>query len=259
MNFNIDTREIERQFFDTMRQAGIKPREDFSPIMDGKIYRFAVEGDKGSETSGAYYIHADDYPNWGFMDYHLHNRMQCYKFDYEAAGFTRDDRRAIAKELNNPAHQAAIKAKREKEQELQKENQARALVQAIKEYEHATFAGVSMHPYLYERFIKRSLHVTLLFQAWDFEYTLDVKPPSNALKIVQNPINGAYSKRGDLLIPITNILTGKIQDFQIISSSLNQQGKYQKGFYPRLSPKFGCVEIIPENSLQQNIIYLCEG
>ena len=248
MSYSIDERLIEAQFWQSMRQAGIKPRYEFSPIMDGKLHRFSVESDKHGETSGAYIVHADEWPNWHVQDFHIQDSMLHFSFDKDA--LSSDERQAIYQELNNPEYQAAVKAKREQEQLLQKEKEAKALANAIHEYECADFAGVSLHPYIYQRFISKNFFIPSTFQAWDFEYALDVKPPSNALKL---------TNQGDLLIPITNILTSKIQDFQIISSTPDQRGKFQKRFYTGLSPKNGCVEILPLNSLQQNIVYLCEG
>ncbi len=258
MSYNIDERLIEAQFFESLQKAGIKPREEFNPIMDGQLHRFSTEGDKYGATSGAYIIYADNWPHWYIKDFRITaNKMLHFSFDKEA--LSREDRRAIYQELNNPINQAAMKARQEQNQLHQKENEAQALRQAITEYETAFFFGVSKHPYIYQRFIKKNLHIPLSYQAWDFEYFLGTNKPYNALKVVHNPIDGAFAKKGDLMIPLTNVITRQIQTFQLISSSPNQEGKYQKGFYRGLSPKFCCIELIPENSMQQNILYLCEG
>ena len=74
---------IARQFFESLDECGIKPRGSIDLDMDGLIHRFAVDGDRYSDEngSGAYFIHADDYPNWGVMDFHHHSEMQLFKLD----------------------------------------------------------------------------------------------------------------------------------------------------------------------------------
>ena len=67
--YHFDEKEIERQVWDFMRRFASEPVNEHSLLLDGKIHRFRVEGDKQSEKSGAYCIYSDTWPagwiwNW---------------------------------------------------------------------------------------------------------------------------------------------------------------------------------------------------
>lgn len=49
------------------------------PIMDGKIHRCKVEGDRGREASGAYQGYLDGYPNGWIHNFKTNERV---KFKY---------------------------------------------------------------------------------------------------------------------------------------------------------------------------------
>ena len=57
MNYHFDEKEIERQVWDFMRRFASEPINEHSLLLDGKIHRFRVEGDKQSEKSGSYCIY----------------------------------------------------------------------------------------------------------------------------------------------------------------------------------------------------------
>lgn len=63
---NIDTNEAMAQFKTALQAQGFIID---TPIMNGKIQRCRVEGDKGNEKSGAYLGHLDEYPA-GFIQNH---------------------------------------------------------------------------------------------------------------------------------------------------------------------------------------------
>jgi len=75
---------IDSQFFATLDKLNIHPDEDLRPLdASGNIVRFAVDGDRRGEKSGAYYLYGDGLPNWGVMVYGVHERMVQDKFRFD--------------------------------------------------------------------------------------------------------------------------------------------------------------------------------
>ena len=83
MNAFIPIELIERQVLEAMREAGIPPLRDTRLVIDGALHRYAVEGDKGRETAGAYVIHPDGFPG-GYISSWRHGVEVRWKFDLEA-------------------------------------------------------------------------------------------------------------------------------------------------------------------------------
>ena len=82
MNAFIPIELIERQVLEAMREAGIPPLRDTRLVIDGALHRYAVEGDKGRETAGAYVIHPDGFPG-GYISSWRHGVEVRWKFDLE--------------------------------------------------------------------------------------------------------------------------------------------------------------------------------
>lgn len=74
---NIDTNEAMAQFKTALQAQGFIID---TPIMNGKIQRCRVEGDKGNEKSGAYLGHLDEYPA-GFIQNHKTGYKANWKFE----------------------------------------------------------------------------------------------------------------------------------------------------------------------------------
>src|SRR5208337_449564 len=55
-------RDPREQFADELRRAGFR-LSGAHPVMDGKIHRIAVDGDKETERNGSYRAFADGVPN----------------------------------------------------------------------------------------------------------------------------------------------------------------------------------------------------
>ncbi len=83
MNAFIPIELIEAQVLEAMREAGIPPLRDTRLVIDGALHRYAVEGDKGRETAGAYVIHPDGLPG-GFISSWRHGVEVRWKFDLKA-------------------------------------------------------------------------------------------------------------------------------------------------------------------------------
>ncbi len=281
---------ILKQFLDFLDEYHISPkyREDWE--MDGLLHRFAVEGDSSGSKSGAYFIHADDYPNWGAMDYHIHDGMQLGKLDLEAlkpdeltdyraqlpkheTSQTFEDREHARKffEAKNREKQAQTEARKEKFRQQQ-------FRRACEEYNGAAFGGL-YHPYIDERFHRvpvpelgtntfLGIHIRD-FNLWEHVREVEPKHPStenpHTLGIVIEPVNGGPCKEDDLLIPCTDALTKKFRTLQIISSEKGADGKFQKRWYPGLPIDNVCYTFaVPKRHglpgcEHATTILLCEG
>ena len=165
-----------------MEAEGFIPQDENLQLdMDGQIHRIAMEGDRWGATSGAYYVHADGCPNWGFRDFRKHSEREAIPFE---------DRKAYYQEQNNyysdPQARQAEKTealiRQRKKQEAEAKAKQEAISRACSIYETASFSNVSKHPYIAERFIKKGIHVWPYMHVWDFEHYLTIDPPYNAIK-----------------------------------------------------------------------------
>lgn len=75
----IDMNEVYDQFSKALFECGLIANE---PIMDGKLRRVKVDGDKGSEKSGAYVGYLDGYPA-GFIENFKTGQRIAWKFQRE--------------------------------------------------------------------------------------------------------------------------------------------------------------------------------
>ena len=94
----IDINEAYKQFNKALSESGLII--DGLPIMDGKIKRVKVSGDKGSEKSGAYVGYIDGYPA-GFIENFKTGQRINWKFELnretQSKPFTNVDFEAIKK------------------------------------------------------------------------------------------------------------------------------------------------------------------
>ena len=270
---DIDQRLIENQIFESMRENNIIPFGDLTLEMDGKLHRFSVEGDRYGEKSGAYIIYVDEWPHWFIQDFRQGSSMLHFSFDKEAISIK--DRRAFYLESITP-EQKAREAQRKKEQrDLDIKNQKQSFLRVCKEYNSASFALAKYHPYIMEKFTK--IHIPELdkflgmfnpdFNLWEWIPESGLPFPSieqpHTLGVVLDPVDGSPCQAGDLLIPLTDALTGSFQTLQIISRE-KIDGKYNKRFYKGvpIAGKNVCYEFnrigfthIPET----DTVFLVEG
>ena len=269
LHTNITEEMIAQQVRAHMEAEGFIPQDENLQLeMDGEIHRIPVKGDRWGATSGAYYVHADGCPNWGFRDFRKHSEMLQASFNWEAIPF--ETRKAYYQEQNNyysdPQARQAEKAealiRQRKKQQAEAKEKQEAISRACYLYENASFSNVSKHPYIAERFIKKGIHVWPYMYVWDFEHYLTLDPPDNAIKRATVKVitpSGTECRPERLIIPITNTLTREIQSLQTISDRPDSEGKYQKGFLKSTSPKGGCYELIPQTAQNSQAICICEG
>ena len=257
--FKVSENIIIQEFFNFMSSVGITPKYNFEPILDGRTHRFATDEDRGNSKSGAYYIHADGFINFGAMDFHRHSEMQ--KGSISRDYFPEYDKTQYEKAIEESRRRAAERARQDREKE------ATARLQMMKEF--TTYdkerrvvicsdlnTGYENHAYLKQKGVAELVQNGMNFR----------------VKKHQTSLND-FSHVGDLLIPLVHIESGyssciedRMRGLQIISGRLNHEGKYQKSFYKDV-PCQGCYcELIPYQCRGDNffsdkvrIIFICEG
>ena len=132
--------EIREQALAVMREYGIEPIKNIRLILDGKLHRYALEGDKHSETSGAYIIHSDGWPAGYFQNWRIGLKVK-WKFDggdiKPEDYFNSDEYKKNKKEI-----EAKQKQREEEEQKRHAEASERARI-LFEQLPEAT-----EHPYL---------------------------------------------------------------------------------------------------------------
>ena len=277
MNNGISESLITNQFFHSMNACGITPRETFSPNMDGKTHRFAVEHDKSGAKSGAYFIHADDCPNWGVMDFHIHSSMQTFSFDLSV--LDADTRREYLKQNNisnvqgisgtrtiTETQHKEIERKKEAKANANKEIQQAALRMALREYLYADLFGVFQHQYLRSRFTDKGIRIeeSTAFNIRDKQTPDEPKnyrPPADRmpLAISMGSVNGGICKPGELLIPMRNVLTGEFQSLIHVPVKPDKEGKFLKLNYKGLTIQGAAHFLTPKFSEFADCLFVCEG
>ena len=255
--------DIETQFWDSMREIGITPWEDnFRLKMDGRIHRFAIYGDgkRASNRDGAYFIYADECPNWGIQDWSSSHQMQVFSFNWEQcslSGDERDEARRLSQTPEALAKREAAEEQRKVEQERQR-RQARRI--AYKEYERCNFTNAMSHSYLKDRF------KIFMYSEGDMNYfhVVNIPGQSQLFTSKTNPsVSNLYvlgiNSRGELIIPLINARSGEFQTYQRIFATPNGKAKYGKGFCAGLSTSEACYRIELLGSEDSPIVYLCEG
>lgn len=273
---NISEALITNQFFNSMNTCGIRPRENFTPNMDGKTHRFAVEHDKAGAKSGAYFIHADDCPTWGIMDFHIHSSMQTFSFDLSA--IDADTRLEYLKQNNisnvqgisgtrtiSETQHKEIERKKQEKADANKEIQQAALRMALREYLYADLFGVFQHPYLRSRFSDKGIHIekSTAFNSFDVQ-TPD--EPENyrptqrmPIAISRGRVMGGLCKEGELIVPMLNVISGELQSLIHIPVTPNQEGKFLKLYYTGLTTTGAAHLLFPKFSEYADTVFCCEG
>ncbi len=215
----------QEEFKAALEKAGLKI--DGLPVMDGKIQRVAVEGDKGQAKSGAY---------TGFDNGHPAGFIQNYK-----TGYKENWRSSLSQP--NASNQAAIDVKNQIEaNKALKEERAHALEHAYEktadllqdEFNNARWAH-NQHPYLQKKGFNQNFYLK-------------------------------QDKNGNLLIPLKDI-NGKHWASQRIFSNgdkmigvtRSKEEKEQGVEYP--AKKHGNFHLLGAKALNNTIkeVFVCEG
>ena len=132
----IDVNEAHRQFRKALLECGLLADE---PIMDSKLRRVKVQGDKGSEKSGAYIGYLDGHPA-GFIENFKTGQRTTWKFECE-----RESRNLSSTEIESIKRAYAAKAAQRDSKQLDLNEKTAARLQD--EYDNASNLQGS-HPYL---------------------------------------------------------------------------------------------------------------
>ena len=143
-NFNVPTDEIRAQVLDFMRELDCYPApRDVNLILDGKLHRYHIDGDKISSQNGAYCIHVNGRPA-GFV--------QSWKTGIQANWKFNIDNSAVPKEVrdwwNSPEYQKEAEKKQQQRDKEIKERQAKASENAKIQFQNYVASTEIQHPYL---------------------------------------------------------------------------------------------------------------
>ncbi|EGC9888848.1 DUF1738 domain-containing protein [Salmonella enterica] len=108
----------EEQFAEALKDAGLQL--DGLPVMDGKLHRVPVVGDKGGETSGAYAGHLTGQLPGGFIQNYKTGEVVHWKAEGTVAQVSPEERARLAAEA------AQQREQREAERQAQQEQTAAA-------------------------------------------------------------------------------------------------------------------------------------
>lgn len=227
----IDEREIERQFFESMRLCQVTPHEEYFPlIMDGNVHYFTVEGERYGHKSGRYYIHADGCPTWGIMDFHKHSEFQCFKFDF--LRLDDDTRKEYLSQLNDTNYQAQIQARKVEGDKRKKEDEQQAILNAWREYHYPSASEFTeRHPYLKAKHVANEHFI--FFDGGHIARTKKKRQEGDICHI------------GELLFPFVSATTGEFKGLQRIFARPDMNGKYNRPFYSGTHYRGCCCELIP--------------
>ena len=137
---NFSDFDIEAQFLQFLRDNDIYPVGDDHLILDGKLHRYKIQGDKSGETSGAYCIHTDGLPAGWAEDWHSGSSI---KWRYDISSLSKEQKEFF----NSPERKAKAEALQKQRDEEIKSRQSEAADKARIFIETLPYASET-HPYL---------------------------------------------------------------------------------------------------------------
>ncbi|MFZ5574473.1 MAG: toprim domain-containing protein [Pseudomonadota bacterium] len=133
--------DVENRFLDFMHAVGLTPVKD-TPIADGRIHRYRVEGDKPGSRNGWYALHLDPIPHGAVGSWRT-NETHPWR-DAEARRINWQERQAL---------QAKMRALRNDRYQAQQTVYAEARAKAEKMW-RASRPADAAHPYLQRKGVK---------------------------------------------------------------------------------------------------------
>ena len=124
-------RDVREEFVEQLRRAGFQV-DGQHPVMDGKIHRIPVTGDKGLEKNGSYRGFLDGRPNGWFQNFKAHNEPQKWTSDQEISA---DERVGLA--AVSATNRRAAEEIRQKEAALASQKAIEILAAASPAVSHA--------------------------------------------------------------------------------------------------------------------------
>ena len=210
------TKTPERAFGDAIRDAGLKL--DGDAVMDGEIQRVAVDGDKGSERSGAYAGHLQGRMPGGYIENFKTGERINWKYDGKVEGLSDEDR---------ARQNAEAAAERQRRTQARLEQQERTAAAAAAFWEEATPATPD-NPYCKDKGIDDPAGQGLRTVPEAISEKLDrqgikiAKTAAEAKELREANPEAWVFKTGDLLVAGRD-MDGKIHTLQAVNP-------YFKGF-----------------------------
>jgi phage/plasmid primase-like uncharacterized protein len=130
----ISETEVQAEFAAALERAGFRLKGP--PVMDGKMHRAPVEGDKGSMKSGSYKGYMDDYPSG-----YVHNFRTREEFTWSSKGALRE---SSAAELEERRRRIEEENRKRQQERADKEERTSAVSEKIL----ASAIPVIRHEYL---------------------------------------------------------------------------------------------------------------
>ena len=176
-------RDPSGAFAEELRRAGFV-LSGVHPVMDGKIHRVAVQGDKGAERNGSYCGFLDGVPNGWHQNFKTADKPIPWKGGAELSDAERASLAASAETTKRAAQQ-------------QRDQEASAAAQQAAGILAAALPATGGHPYL----AAKQVHGDGLF----------IAAPGTVIQGAERQINIS----GRLLVPIRNAI-GAVTSLQII-------------------------------------------
>lgn len=147
-NFQFNDSDIQQQLLSFMRSLNITPLNNELFIFDSQIHRFKVDGDKGSEKSGAYCIFPDGIPAGFVQDW---RKGIKYNWKFDISGYNDEQRSYFnSEEFRIKAENARIKREKElKKRQIEASEKARILWESLNPADgsHPYFCAKQVYPY----------------------------------------------------------------------------------------------------------------
>ncbi len=260
---DFDEREIVRQFLATITAGGITPRSSsFEPMLDGRLHRFPLEGDRGSAKSGGYCVYTDKRPAGWAKDFRQNITV---KFRYD---LSYEEKKEYAQQQNNP--EARVNAEKERreserrkaeEQRLHEENVRRLQRLAFAEWNYADL-NIHKHPYLKSRFSDLGIYIPdngrygVFRTIYANDYSRIIRFP---LKYCTATLPGGKCEQGQLLVPMIDVATDSFRTLIRVMAEPTPKGKYMKPYYPVISPTGSAFILAPNPIEEAEKLFVCEG
>ena len=81
--------DIAGEFLGAMRNAGIVPEISFSPVADGRLHRFRIDGENKGKRSGWYALHDGEPPHGHAGDWRTDTRIDWIPTGINGQSFDR--------------------------------------------------------------------------------------------------------------------------------------------------------------------------
>ncbi|MBR1486920.1 MAG: AAA family ATPase, partial [Synergistaceae bacterium] len=246
-----------------MRELGLYPLKDTNLILDGKLHRYTVEGDKATTKNGAYCIHTDGYPA-GYLQSWKTGVQTNWKFDI--SNFSEEQKKYFSsKEFQLQVKNAEKeRIKREEEQRIRQINASKIakstfekLEPAPHEYPYLQKKKIAPYNFRFDK-IKNALAVPLHNINGEFQSLQWIFPNGDKKFFQDAPIKGAFWSIA------LDTLKGNNKDIILLGEGVATMAKvYELSGYPCVAAMncgnlYDIAVALKNKFLQANIIIMAD-